>query len=569
MPISDGFGLFGSPGVDEPDKEDYYLDGDKNAAGDYAGGRARWGLEGQDREGQQIDRTQIDQSRALGMSGRQDMRDFSSSTLDSIIRGDGPSAASQQLYAGQDSAMAQSLALARSGRGGGGGAGALRAAQAQNALTNQQTNQAAAVARSQEQLGAINAKQQLLTNQRAMDLQAQGLDAQTAIAQAQIEAAQRAQNDQYQLGMLQSGNELMLGQMGAMGNYNATKAQAQGANAAADASRDAAMLGMVGSLGAAGIVAGGSSQPTQPNQPPQTSDVRAKTDISPLAMLDPNRTIYRNVARPFRQAVDAQIYPGEAAPRGATGRASGREVGAPPLQPHYETTDPRDGVEAERARREWYKKNDQARDNDMAAQATQLIEADKAERAAAARYEAERKLTEDYLAARDARGARNTAIMQGDPVLQSMPEQTSDEQSKTRIRELEAALAGRSGSYPTPQQPNTEALDAAYQGQARPAVQEMASLPSYSYRYKEPWASQYGAGEQVGPMADDLEKSPLTAASVHTGADGYKAVDPGRLTMTNTAVLGELSREVEDIRRQLGGPDAITRSGGPYPGGRR
>jgi hypothetical protein len=71
----------------------------------------------------------------------------------------GPSYAEAQLRQGQDAAMAQQLSMARSGRSLGSGQAAMNQAMFNNAALNQQTNQAAASARIQEQ-NAYNQFQQ-------------------------------------------------------------------------------------------------------------------------------------------------------------------------------------------------------------------------------------------------------------------------------------------------------------------------------------------------------------------------------------------------------------------------
>ena len=63
----------------------------------------------------------------------------------------------------------------------------------------------------------------------------------------------------------------------------------------------------------------------------------------------------------------------------------------------------------------------------------------------------------------------------------------------------------------------------------------------YSYDYRDP---SMGPDNQVGPMAQDLEHT-AAAGAVTTGPDGMKRVDPNRLTMTNTAAIGEMQRRLD------------------------
>lgn len=199
------------------------------------------------------------------------------------------SVAAQQLRQGQDANMQQALALARSGQGGpAAAAAAQRNAAFQNAQAAQQTNAAAATLRAQESTAANAQLSQLLTQQRAMDLQAAGLDAQTALQQAQFELEKQQQNDQYALGLYGLGHQRSMGQMaGAMG-YEGLRSQnimgAQGINIQTDASRDAAIIGAMAT--AAGAAASGGGK----------SDIRSKQRITEL---EDENAMLRNVTQAF------------------------------------------------------------------------------------------------------------------------------------------------------------------------------------------------------------------------------------------------------------------------------
>lgn len=122
----------------------------------------------------------------------------------------------------------------------------------------------------------------------------------------------------------------------------------------------------------------------------------------------------------------------------------------------------------------------------------------------------------------------------------------SDEESKTRIRELEdelsrtyAALSGPSATGGVnPSEPDTAALDAAYR---RPT--------SNSYDYKDPTAPGAAPGRQAGPMADELKGLPGVVAP---GPDGLDRVDTGRLTMTNASEIANLRRELDALNGRIG-----------------
>jgi hypothetical protein len=80
---------------------------------------------------------------------------------------------------------------------------------------------------------------------------------------------------------------------------------------------------------------------------------------------------------------------------------------------------------------------------------------------------------------------------------------------------------------------------------------DMRQAQGFSYNYKDPSAPGAAPGKHYGPMAQDLEKSPATASTVTTGPDGMKRVDPGRLTMLNTAALSDQQRDIQAIKQAL------------------
>jgi hypothetical protein len=79
----------------------------------------------------------------------------------------------------------------------------------------------------------------------------------------------------------------------------------------------------------------------------------------------------------------------------------------------------------------------------------------------------------------------------------------------------------------------------------RPGV-DLAAAKGYEYEYKEPDAPGAAPGKQVGPMAQDLEHT-AAKGTVHTGPDGKKSVDTGRLALVNTAALSEQQRRLERL----------------------
>lgn len=180
----------------------------------------------------------------------------------------------------------------------------------------------------------------------------------------------------------------------------------------------------------------------------------------------------------------------------------------------------------------------------------------------------------------------------------------SDARSKTRIRELEgqlAALQGSSSSF-EPQEPDTDSLDGSEYGrqvrpggwrdrdqlkgpqsyrhrwdadpfetkergagpkqpdfeglddaharsQTAPAVDFRPARP-YEYEYKDPNMPGAAPGKHVGPMAQDLLRSPTTAATVHDTPQGLQ-VDTPRLTLAVAGAMSEQQRKTEELERQL------------------
>jgi hypothetical protein len=71
------------------------------------------------------------------------------------------------------------------------------------------------------------------------------------------------------------------------------------------------------------------------------------------------------------------------------------------------------------------------------------------------------------------------------------------------------------------------------------------SVRGHTFRYK---GSPH---EEVGVMAQDLEKTPLKS-TVAAGPDGIKRVDTQRLTMGNTAMIGDLARKLDKALEYIG-----------------
>lgn len=101
-----------------------------------------------------------------------------------------------------------------------------------------------------------------------------------------------------------------------------------------------------------------------------------------------------------------------------------------------------------------------------------------------------------------------------------------------------------------PKQPDLEGLDDAHaRSQTAPAVDFRPARP-YEYEYKDPNMPGAAPGKHVGPMAQDLLRSPTTAATVHDTPQGLQ-VDTPRLTLAVAGAMSEQQRKTEELERQL------------------
>jgi endosialidase-like protein len=172
------------------------------------------------------------------------------------------------------------------------------------------------------------------------------------------------------------------------------------------------------------------------------------------------------------------------------------------------------------------------------------------------------------------------AIRAGAPAITppSMPMSQMD-QHRVELDQLKGSGVltpeeARTGAYPRPPEQvvsdekakNVSNLSQALsktKDQRYPLTEEMSQLPAYSYNYKAPYDQMYGAGQKVGPVAQDMEKVAPVAHTVQQGPDGMRRVDTGQLALSNTSAISEMSRrlkeleaqkdaEVDDLRRVVG-----------------
>ena len=86
-----------------------------------------------------------------------------------------------------------------------------------------------------------------------------------------------------------------------------------------------------------------------------------------------------------------------------------------------------------------------------------------------------------------------------------------------------------------------------------------AQIDSYLYKYKPEAQEEYaGTGmmnndNNLGVMAQELQENPLTEPAVKTDEKGNLALDTGRLTSINTAMIAELCKKVQAIEEQMYG----------------
>lgn len=261
-PLGDFLG--GGPGLSTPQKSDFQYSGKDEGyfqnRGEQLYGRAPV----------QANLDQFNQSRQLGMQSRQGI-DAQMKRIGALANDEKASQAYWQMKAGGAQNMMQALALARSGGGSGAAQGAaLRQAQMGNMQAGQGLNQQIGMMRAQEVAQANQQMAGLAAQQRAFDLQAAGLDAQTAMQQAQLELGSQQMGMQGLLGMYGLGqNAAALDQKGGM-EYWKTLLGAEAAQAQAAAQQKAGLMGAGAAMGSAAILA------------PAMSDENAKMSITPI-----------------------------------------------------------------------------------------------------------------------------------------------------------------------------------------------------------------------------------------------------------------------------------------------
>ncbi len=106
------------------------------------------------------------------------------------------------------------------------------------------------------------------------------------------------------------------------------------------------------------------------------------------------------------------------------------------------------------------------------------------------------------------------------------------------------------GGSPQPAMPPRLSLEQR-RSQAVGAAQALGQTSASSYEYKNPNAPGAADGTHYGPMAQELEKTPVGASTVVTQPDGSKGIDTDRLTLVNTAAVGEQQRTLDEANLRI------------------
>jgi len=420
-----------------------------------------------------------------------------------------------QQQAQNDAQLATMMGLSQQGYG--------QAVGAQQNIAAQQAQQA--------QFGTqTQLAQQAQNDAYASQLYGLGLQGQTAGQQAQLQAAQLGVsgaatgadiiNQGGQIGL--QGTQLAGGLAGQataqqMGGLSGTAQIAQAQNNA-DIAHEQGVLqaygiksgvaiqnaAMQNQLIGSGIQAAGTALGAMA----MMSDIRAKKDIRPVsemeAFLSPGDSLLRSdsYGSAGEQIDPNDPYALEGIPKGGYGMASPSGNVAAPVRPHDED-----------------------------AYAASMAKAAAAERNSAA-------------SERAALGMASNAVSQlGEgfnqrplnPILQRYLDMQPGGESR-RYENL-----GKLGEYGAQQMMSDE--------RAKEALHSAEMSPGYSYRYKDP--ETHGEGEHFGPMAQDLARTPAGRSTLSKDENGMLRVDTGKLALVDHAGLGELARQVAELKQRL------------------
>lgn len=242
--------------------------GGANAAAD----RYRWGADhAQTRRGEQVDYTQATQDRYLQLQAREGEKALARA-MQARAMGQVPSIAQMQADRQMQQAIAAQASQAASARGAAGLALAGQNAAANTAMLQSGISNQAQINAAQERMQAEQAAFGAYGQMRGTDLASQQQAAAMAQYQAQINAAQRAQNDQFSMGFTQAEQNVRsrqldsnLSQQGLLGtsygNADRLNMGAEQGNAATDMRFFQGATGAVTDVMASGYGGGGGSAP--------------------------------------------------------------------------------------------------------------------------------------------------------------------------------------------------------------------------------------------------------------------------------------------------------------------
>lgn len=89
-------------------------------------------------------------------------------------------------------------------------------------------------------------------------------------------------------------------------------------------------------------------------------------------------------------------------------------------------------------------------------------------------------------------------------------------------------------------------------------IKAFSDINAYKFKYTDEALRLYDGtkgvdeGTNIGVMAQELEKNPVTQNVVTEDENGYKNIEIGKLTAVDTAVISDLCRRILAIEEKLG-----------------
>jgi len=137
----------------------------------------------------------------------------------------------------------------------------------------------------------------------------------------------------------------------------------------------------------------------------------------------------------------------------------------------------------------------------------------------------------------------------------------SDIRAKQKIRDVDVAgELDKLRSLTSKQAPPTARY--ADVGEPPTRAYDIRAAQPYSYEYTDEARAQgQDGGTKVGPMAQDLEQTPLRGAVI-TGKDGMKSIDTGRLSLGLTGAVAEQQTKIDELDAELARLRGLKSKGG-------